>query len=66
MIVIIIFRLQLFDIMNQRLQHIYNEERDELEKSLNDVKKIFDPKTFKYEILICFWLCVHLERLELA
>lgn len=37
-----------------------------MEKSLDDVKKIFDPKTFKYEILICFWLCIHLERLELA
>ena len=56
----------MFDIKNQRLQHIYNEERDELEKNLVDVKKIFDTKTFKYEILIAFWLCIHLERLELA
>jgi hypothetical protein len=59
-------RLQLFDIKNQRLQHIYNEERDDLEKNFQDVKKIFDSKTFKYEVLIAFWLCIHMERLELA
>ena len=56
----------MFDIKNQRLQHIYNEEKDDLEKNLVDVKKIFDSRTFKYEVLISFWLCIHLERLELA
>jgi hypothetical protein len=48
------------------LQHIYNDEREEFEKNFSDVKKIFDSRTFKYEVLIAFWLCVHLERFELA
>ncbi len=60
------YRLLLFDIKNQRLQHIYNEEKDELEKNYIDVKKIFDSRTFKYEVLISFWLSIHLERLDLA
>jgi hypothetical protein len=58
--------LLLFDIKNQRLQHIYNEERDELERSIFEIRKIYDSRTFKYEVLIAFWLCVHLERLDLA
>jgi len=37
-----------------------------LEKNFSDIKKIFDQRTFKYEVLIAFWLCIHLERLELA
>lgn len=37
-----------------------------MEKNFSDVKKIFDQRTFKYEVLISFWLCIHLERLELA
>lgn len=56
----------MFDIKNQRLQHIYNEEKDELEKNFMEVHKIFDSRTFKYEVLISFWLCIHMERLELA
>ncbi len=48
------------------MQHIYNDEKEELEKNFSDVKKIFDQRTFKYEVLIAFWLCIHLERLELA
>ncbi len=59
-------RLQLIDIQNTRLQHIYNDEMEELEKNFSDVKKIFDQRTFKYEVLIAFWLCIHLEKLELA
>ena len=39
---------------------------EELEKNFSDVKKIFDQRTFKYEVLIAFWLCIHLEKLELA
>jgi len=56
----------LFSIKNQRLQHIYNEEKDELEKSFADVKKVLDSRTYKYEVLIAFWITVHLQKLEAA
>ncbi|CDW71841.1 UNKNOWN [Stylonychia lemnae] len=58
--------LLLFSIKNQRLQHIYNEEKDELEKSFADVKKVLDNRTYKYEVLIAFWITVHLQKLEAA
>jgi hypothetical protein len=48
------------------LQHIYNEEKDDLEKSFADIKKVFDSRTFKYEVLIAFWLTIHLQKLETA
>ena len=34
--------------------------------NIAEIKKIFDTRTFKYEVLIAFWLCIHLERLDLA
>ena len=46
------------------MQHIYNEEKDDLEKSFADIKKVFDHRTFKYEVLIAFWLTIHLQKLE--
>lgn len=39
---------------------------EDLDKNYKDVKKIFDSRTFKYEMLIAFWLCLHLERLDIA
>ena len=56
--------LSLFSIKNPRLQHIFNEERDDLEKSFADIKKVYDPRLFKYEALISFWLAVHLQKLD--
>ena len=56
----------LFAIKNTRLQHIFNEEKDDLEKSFADIKKVFDQRLFKYEVLISFWLAVHLEKLSIA
>lgn len=55
----------MFDIKNVRLQHIYNNELDELKKNFEDVQKIFDVRTFKYEVLVAFWLSIHLEKLEI-
>ena len=37
-----------------------------MEKNFADVSKIFESRTYKYEVLIAFWLCIHLERLDLA
>jgi hypothetical protein len=39
---------------------------EDLDKNFADAKKIFDGRTFKYEILISFWLTVHLEKLSYA
>ena len=39
---------------------------EDLERNYSDAKKIFDNRTFKYELLISFWLAVHLEKLPYA
>ena len=54
------------DIKNARLQHIYNSEMTELQKSMTDLKKVLESRPFKFELLIAFWVAVHLERLEFA
>ena len=35
-----------------------------MEKSFGDIKKVLDANTFKYEVLIAFWLAVHLGKFE--
>jgi len=60
------FRIVLFALKNPRLQHIYNSEADDLEKSFMDLKTQCDERVFKYEVMIAFWLCLHLQRLEEA
>lgn len=54
------FRLQLLDIKNVRLQNIYNDDMEELRKNIALGKQILEPKTFKFEILVCFWVTIHL------
>ena len=61
---LITFRLTFFALKNPRLQHIFNEELDDLEKSFADIKKMYDPRLFKYEVLLSFWLAVHMQKLE--
>jgi hypothetical protein len=39
---------------------------EELVKNVNDLKKIVDAKTFKFEVAIAFWMSVHLQKLEYA
>ena len=39
---------------------------EDLVKNFNNFKKTNDPKMFKFEVLICFWLSVHLEKVEYA
>ena len=36
-----------------------------MKKNFEDVQKIFDVRTFKYEVLVAFWLSIHLEKLEI-
>jgi hypothetical protein len=56
----------LLDIKNPRLQHIYNNEIEDLKRSFIDCGKILEERTFKFELLICFWVSIHLKRMEAA
>lgn len=51
---------------NRRLQIVFYDDKVELEQSITAIKTTLDPLTFKYEVLIAFWLSIHLERLELC
>ena len=31
-----------------------------------DAKKTMESKTFKYQVLVCFWVTVHLQRFQSA
>lgn len=50
--------------MNPRLQYIFNSEIEELKKSFLDLKKMVDERTYKYEVMLAFWLSVELEKVE--
>jgi valyl-tRNA synthetase len=39
---------------------------EELKKNIILGKAVLEPKTFKFEILVCFWVTIHLELLEYA
>jgi hypothetical protein len=38
----------------------------EFQKSIEDLKKILESRPFKFELLIAFWVALHLEKLEFA
>ena len=61
--------IDLFDINNPRLQYIFNKETDELEKSFAALKKTIGEgpdgvKSYKLEVMICLWFCIHKESLQ--
>jgi hypothetical protein len=33
---------------------------------MEEFKKLSDTKTFKFEVLISFWLSIHFERIDIA
>lgn len=59
-------RIELFSLNNPRLQYLFNSEIDELKKSFLDLQKTVDERTYKYDVMIAFWLCVELEKVEEA
>lgn len=61
-----IFRLTLQDIFadNNRLQAIYNGEYDRMENLLTEMRKQMGEKAYKYELVLCFWVSVHLKKLD--
>lgn len=59
--------IDLFDLNNPRLQHIFNKETSELKKSFAALKKTQQDKNLlKYEIMLCFWFSIHHLCLEEA
>eukprot|EP00347_Sterkiella_histriomuscorum_P019128 403342842 len=58
--------LTLIDIKNPRIQAIYNGEMHELTKAVIELKKILEARPFTFELLICFWVALHLNKFEYA
>ena len=56
----------MFTLQNPRLQFLFNSENDELKKSFMDLEKQTDEKTYKYEVMIAFWLAIELQKEEEA
>jgi hypothetical protein len=55
--------VDLFDIKNPRLQHIYNKELDDLEKSFADIKMQVDVSVYQREAVLCIWFSIFKENL---
>ena len=56
----------MFTLRNIRLQYLFNSESSELRKSFLDLAKQTDEKSYKYEVMIAFWLAVELGKDEEA
>lgn len=56
----------MFTLRNIRLQYLFNSESNELQKSFLDLAKQTDEKSYKYEVMIAFWLAVELGKDEEA
>ena len=52
--------------MNPRLQYLFNSEIEELKKSFLDLQKTTDERTYKYEVMLAFWLAIEKEKVEEA
>ena len=52
--------------MNPRLQYLFNSEIEELKKSFQDLEKTSDERTYKYEVMLAFWLSIEMEKFEIA
>ena len=52
--------------MNTRLQHIFNLEVEDMEKSFKDQKMQMEEDEFRYEVMLAFWFSIHLGALKSA
>jgi len=58
--------IKLFDIKTPRLQHLFNKEFENFERSLTHFKKTNTPEDYKNELKITFWLAVEEEAFDYA
>jgi hypothetical protein len=58
--------IELFALKNPRLQHVFNEEIEDLGKSFLDLEKTVSEISFKHEVMIAFWFAIHTQKLEIA
>lgn len=59
--------ISLLDLTSKSLQAVYNEEHDELNFELANQARINDNgKSFRYELTMCFWLAIHLEKTRIT
>lgn len=63
--------ISLLDLHNKSLQAVYNEEIDELKVEIENLQngptaQGHITKNFRYTIIMCFWLAIHLEKCTMA
>jgi len=58
--------IDLFSIQNVRLQHIFNLEDEDMEKSFKDQAKQMEEKVFRYEVMLAFWFAIYVEAFGAA
>lgn len=60
--------IELQDIKNVHLRHIFQRELEELKQALEAFKELETTtvKMFKYEVMLCFWFAIHCEYVKEA
>lgn len=60
--------IEIDDIKNVRLRHIFKNELAELKQSLEEYRdeKVTSVQEFKYEVMLCFWFAIHTEAVAEA
>ena len=53
-------------LQNPRLKLVFNSELRELKKTFMDLVEQVDARTYKYEIMLAFWLAIELDKVEEA
>lgn len=59
-------RIELVTLVNPRLQMVFNSQFDELQKAFKDLAETLEPKMFKYEVMLAFWLSIEMEKDDIA
>lgn len=56
--------LCLIDIKSTRIQAIYNSELKVFKKEIEEMSKILEPRAMKFELMICLWVALHMDKLS--